>query len=169
MKRKSVIQIRSTESSDAEALKAIYEQVNAYSGTLQLPFPSLELWQKRLNGIPENVYSFVALIDQEIVGNIGFEINLSPRRRHVGSFGMGVKDTYIGRGVGSRLIETVIELSDNWLNLKRIELTVYTDNQAAIALYEKFGFVIEGKSEDYAFRNGEYISVYHMARINLNR
>ncbi|WP_346658261.1 hypothetical protein [Endozoicomonas sp. 4G] len=46
-----------------------------------------------------------------------------------------------------------------------MELTVYIDNQAAIGLYKKFGFVIEGESVMYAFRNGEYVSAYHMARL----
>ena len=80
------------------------------------------------------------------------------------SFGMGVKDNYSGLGIGSKLLSTIIDLVDNWLNLSRIELTVYTDNQAAIGLYKKFGFVIEGESAAFAYRNGEYVSAYHMAR-----
>ncbi|HGS4599259.1 TPA: GNAT family N-acetyltransferase, partial [Vibrio cholerae] len=80
-------------------------------------------------------------------------------------FGMGVKDDVQGLGVGSALLKTVIDLADNWLNLKRIELTVYVDNERAINLYKKFGFVIEGESKDYAFRNGSYVDVYHMARV----
>ncbi|WP_133154143.1 GNAT family N-acetyltransferase, partial [Vibrio sp. 10N.261.49.E11] len=51
------------------------------------------------------------------------------------------------------------------INIKRMELTVYTDNERAINLYKKFGFVIEGESAGFAFRNGEYVAVYHMARL----
>jgi L-phenylalanine/L-methionine N-acetyltransferase len=47
----------------------------------------------------------------------------------------------------------------------RVELSVYTDNAAGIALYEKFGFEIEGTHHRYAFRNGEYVDAYSMARI----
>ncbi|MDG3088451.1 GNAT family N-acetyltransferase [Vibrio hannami] len=159
------IEIRRAEASDAKAVKEIYENEQAYSETLQLPNPSIETWEKRLRNTPENVYSYVALVDGNIVGNIGFEVCSNPRRRHVGSFGMGVKDSNAGKGVGSALLKTIIDLSDNWLNLRRLELTVYTDNERAIRLYKKFGFEVEGQSKDYAFRNGEYVAVYHMARL----
>lgn len=160
------IQVRRAEPNDAAAVKAIYEGVVAYSGTLQLPNPSLELWTKRLANIPDNVYSYVAEIDGEIVGNVGFMVETSPRRRHVATFGIGVKDEMQGKGIGSALIKTVLDLADNWLNLRRIELTVYSDNEAAVTLYKKMGFVIEGEGKDFAFRNGRYVDVYYMARIH---
>lgn len=159
------VEIRRAEPSDARAIKQIYECKNAYSSTLQLPHPSLTLWEKRTTDVPDNVFVYVALVDGEIIGNLGFEVCTSPRRRHVASLGMGVKDDVQGRGVGSALLATVIDLADNWLNLKRIELTVYSDNDRAINLYKKFGFAIEGESKAYAFRNGEYVSAYHMARV----
>lgn len=59
----------------------------------------------------------------------------------------------------------VLDLVDNWVNLTRIEPSVYTDNAAAVVLYEKFGFEIEGAHRRYAFRNGEYLDAYSMARI----
>lgn len=66
------------------------------------------------------------------------------------------------------MLSAAVDLADNWLNLKRLELTVYVDNDPAINLYKKFGFIIEGESALYAFRNGEYVSVYHMARLAKN-
>ena len=45
---------------------------------------------------------------------------------------------------------------------------VYADNAAGIALYEKFGFAIEGTHRLFAFRNGEYVDAYSMARIKLS-
>lgn len=162
------IKIRRSEPTDAKAIKEIYECPNAYRGTLQLPNPSLELWENRISDVPENVYSYVALLDGVVVGNIGFEVCKNPRRRHVATFGMGVKDSEVGKGVGSKLVATVIDLADNWLNLKRLELTVYADNERAVKLYKKFGFEIEGESEAFAFRNGEYVSAYHMARVVKN-
>ena len=56
-------------------------------------------------------------------------------------------------------------MADNWLNLKRVELQVYTDNARAIHLYEKFDFVIEGTHKAFAFRDGEYVDAYSMARV----
>ena len=111
--------VRRSEPSDAKGIKEIYECTNAYTGTLQLPNPSLESWQKRISNMPDNVYSYVALIDGEIVGNLGMEVCVNPRRRHVASFGMGVKDDVLGKGVGSQLLATAIDLCDNWINIKR--------------------------------------------------
>ena len=38
-------------------------------------------------------------------------------------------------------------------------------NAIGIALYEKFGFEREGTHRRYAFRDGEYVDAYSMARI----
>jgi putative acetyltransferase len=157
--------VRHTEPQDWSSIKDIYSYPNAHAGTLQLPFPSGKVWEQRLSNIPDNVYSFVAEFDGKIVGNLGMEIQKNPRRSHCASFGMGVMDDYQGQGVGSALIEAMLELADNWLNVRRIELTVFADNQAALALYEKFGFVQEGVAHGFAYRKGEYVDALYMARI----
>ena len=76
-----------------------------------------------------------------------------------------VRDDWHGKGVGTAMMRAVIDLADKWLNLARIELTVFTDNQSAIALYRKFGFEIEGTHRKYAFRDGDFVDAYAMARI----
>ncbi|MBU2969162.1 GNAT family N-acetyltransferase [Pseudoalteromonas sp. C2R02] len=161
------IQIRHSNQSDFIAIKQIYEQKSCYAGTLQLPFPSEDIWQKKLENWPDNVHSLVAMVDKKICGQINIEHFISPRRKHVASLGMGVSEAYQGKGVGSKLLEAILELATNWLAITRIELEVYTDNQAGIALYEKFGFSIEGTAKSYAFRNGEYVDVYFMAKVTL--
>ena len=57
------------------------------------------------------------------------------------------------------------ELADGWLNVIRLELTVYTDNKRAIALYKKFGFAVEGTHRAYALRDGRYVDAHCMARL----
>ena len=47
----------------------------------------------------------------------------------------------------------------------RLELEVYVDNEPAIRLYERFGFVREGTMRQYAFRDGVYVDAYLMARL----
>jgi L-phenylalanine/L-methionine N-acetyltransferase len=87
--------------------------------------------------------------------------------RHVGEIGMAVRDDWRGKGVGSRLMEAVLDLADNWLGLTRVELRVYTDNEAAVALYKKFDFEIEGTHRRLALRDGEYVDAYSMARVKV--
>ena len=78
---------------------------------------------------------------------------------------MAVRDDWQGQGIGSALLEAALDLADNWLGVTRVDLQVYTDNQAGIALYEKFGFEIEGTHYRYVLRAGEYVDAYSMARL----
>jgi putative acetyltransferase len=56
-------------------------------------------------------------------------------------------------------------MADRWLNLTRLELEVYTDNEPAIALYKRLGFVIEGTHRKHAYRDGQFADSYSMARL----
>jgi L-phenylalanine/L-methionine N-acetyltransferase len=159
--------VRRAESRDAEAIHAIFAGPNVIAGTLQLPYPSLEVWRKRLADVAPTDYFLVATIDGEVVGNLGLhEVSKSPRRRHVGGIGLSVRDDRQGRGVGTALMRAGLELADGWINYQRLELWVYTDNLPALALYRKFGFVIEGTCRAHAFREGVYADTYAMARLH---
>ncbi len=160
------VSVRHTEPEDYEALHRIFSGRKVVEGTLQLPFPSAEAWRKRLAEPPPGLYSLVACAEGEVVGNLGLETFPNrPRVRHVGSIGMAVRDDWQGKGVGTALMRAALDLADNWLNLTRIELQVYVDNSAGVALYKKFGFEIEGTHRRHAFRNAEYVDAYSMARI----
>jgi putative acetyltransferase len=51
------------------------------------------------------------------------------------------------------------------LALRRVELLVYSSNESAIALYERFGFEVEAELADYAYQYGNYISALVMSRL----
>jgi putative acetyltransferase len=78
----------------------------------------------------------------------------APRLAHGASLGMAVQREWQGQGVGSALLQAMLDLADNWLGLHRVELTVFTDNAAALALYRKYGFVEEACLRAYALRAG---------------
>jgi putative acetyltransferase len=78
---------------------------------------------------------------------------------------MSVDEALQGRGIGRALMAAVIDLADNWYNLRRLELEVYTDNDVAIRLYQRFGFIIEGTHRSYAYREGAFVDAYSMARL----
>jgi putative acetyltransferase len=159
--------VRRAEPGDAEAIHATFLGARAIAGTLQLPYPSVEMWRRRLaEGVSATDYLLVATIAGEVVGNLGLHAaSKSPRRRHVGDIGMAVRDDRQRRGVGTALMQAAIELADGWLNYQRLELSVYTDNLAGLALYRKFGFSIEGTCRAYAYRSGGYVDAYLMARL----
>ena len=158
--------IRRAEPADYEAVFKIFSGPRAVSGTLQLPFPSAEVWRKRLAEPPEGLFSLLACVEKEVVGQLGLHtFPNNPRRRHVGQIGMAVRDDWQGRGAGTALMQAAVDLADKWLNLSRLELEVYIDNEAAIRLYKKFGFTIEGTLVRFAYRDGHYVDTYCMARL----
>ena len=160
------ILIRALEPGDIPDLTEAWNQPNAYAGTLQLPYTSVDARQKRSANTPATLTRLVAVIDGKVIGCIGLE-RFENRRSHVGQFGLAVHDAYAGRGAGTALLAAMIDLADNWLNLKRLELGVYADNARAIALYERFGFEREGLRRAYAWRNGDYVDSLAMARLRL--
>ncbi len=155
--------IRHSEPQDIAAIHKLFHQASCYGQTLQAPFPSLELWQQRLGDLPDNTHSLVAIVDDKLVAQLSIEVFTNPRRKHVANIGMAVDENFQGQGIGGILLQSAKNLAFNWLAVKRIELEVYTDNKAAIALYERHGFVQEGLAKGYAFRDGEYVDAYLMA------
>ncbi|HEX3365739.1 GNAT family N-acetyltransferase [Phenylobacterium sp.] len=159
------ILIRALEPGDIPELAEAWNQPNAYAGTLQLPYTSVDARQKRHAAHPGST-RLAAVIDGKVIGMI-FLAREDNRRSHVGSIGMAVHDAYAGRGVGTALMAAVIDVADNWLQIKRLELSVYADNVRAIALYERFGFEREGLLRAYAWRNGAFVDAVTMARLRL--
>lgn len=160
------IEIRRVEPGDYKAVQQVHAQPKALSGTLQLPFPSEEMWKKRLEEAGDQMYGLVACVEGEVVAMAGLNLfTKSPRRGHVGYLGMAVHDKWQSKGIGTALMKAAIDLADKWLNLSRLELTVYTDNEPALRLYKKLGFEIEGTHRKYAFRDGGYVDAYTMARV----
>jgi len=156
--------IRRAEPEDYKSMHQIFTNPKVIRGTLQLPFPSAELWRKRLAEPPEGTFNLLACVENEIIGHLGLHTFPNhPRRRHAGQIGMAVRDDWQGRGAGTALMQAAVDLSDKWLNLMRLELDVYTDNEPAIRLYQKFGFVIEGTLVNYAYRDGQFVDTYTMA------
>lgn len=160
------IKIRAAEPEDYEAIREVMSQPLAQKYTLQLPFASLDMWKKRLANMAEGDHSLVAEIDGKIVGNLGLHSQAkSARRRHIGYLGMSVHDAWHRQGVGDALMKAAIDLGENWLQYTRLELTVFVDNEGALALYKEHGFEIEGTLRRYGFREGKFVDAYMMSRL----
>ncbi|WP_149196487.1 GNAT family N-acetyltransferase [Luteimonas suaedae] len=161
------VRIRHAEPGDAAGLHVLFSARDAYAATLQPPFPSQAAWEQALADPPKHVVQLVAVdgVDGELAGAAGFEVFRNPRRRHVANLGMAVAAARQRRGIGTQLLRAAIDTAERWHGVQRLELEVYTDNPAGIALYEKHGFVREGHARGYALRDGAYADVYLMARI----
>jgi RimJ/RimL family protein N-acetyltransferase len=80
---------------------------------------------------------------------------------HVGELGMGVLKAYRRRGIGQALLERAIRESHT-KGLEKVELEVFASNAPAIALYEKVGFMVEGRRRKSRKLDGEYDDIIEM-------
>jgi len=161
---RSPILIRGQEAEDWEDVAALMEGARAVAGTLQLPYQSRDAIRDRVENPRPNLRVLVAVIDGQVVGVLGLHVGQG-RQAHAADLGMMVHDSYQGQGVGTALVDAAINLAERWLAITRLELTVFTDNEPALALYRRFGFEIEGTLREYAFRDGQYVDAYLMARL----
>ncbi len=74
---------------------------------------------------------------------------------------IGVKDMW-GKGIGTAAISLILEFAFNELNLQRVYLQVFSFNERAIKLYEKMGFVHEGKFRQALYRSGNWHDIVIM-------
>ena len=155
--------IRAARPADAEAIAAMQALPGFRHGTLRLPYPTPDATRRWLEAPPEGCV-LLAFCGDTLAGLI--DLHRHPgRRAHVAGLGMGVRDGWTGRGLGTRLMHEAVEYADRWLGLRRLELTVFTDNAPALALYRRFGFVVEGTHRGFALRDGVLADAHFMARL----
>ncbi|UUV19011.1 GNAT family N-acetyltransferase [Fusobacteria bacterium ZRK30] len=161
------ISIRHVNKGDAKDITKIFLEKSNYRNTLAVPYLHDNVWEERVNNVSPNVISLAAVVDKKVVGVIGLHIETNIRRKHCAGIGISISEKYQNNKIGSRLLKEILDLADNWHNIRRIELEVYTDNEKAINLYKKFGFKTEGTLKDYVFGEGKYIDAHIMARLKI--
>lgn len=164
------ITIRSVCPEDAPAIHEIRTMPGVMENILGTPCERLAATQAFLSGLDSNAVQFAAVAhlpdgSERTVGICGLDVYPQARMRHSASLGIMVHKDYQSMGVGTKLVQAVLDAADNWLMLVRVELTVFTDNTKAISLYEKMGFVKEGVKKKGSIRAGAYEDEYYMARI----
>jgi putative acetyltransferase len=165
--KETPIAIRYAEPDDINYLHELLIHPMTVYWTSELPCTTTEQVYQRFVQSSECCHTLVATSAHQIVGMLGLHMNPHPRVRHVARISpVIVHANHQGKGIGSALVKAAIDLADQWFNLHRLELMVYTDNEAAIALYTKFGFVAEGIMQHYAFRAGQYADIQIMARLS---
>jgi len=106
----------------------------------------------------------VAEADHELIGFVSVRAGDFRRDRHAAHIVIGIRKAYSGQGLGTRLMGEV----EKWAkenSLHRLDLEVFTDNAAALALYRKMGFEIEGTKRHAYFIKGSYFDGYYMAKL----
>jgi len=99
----------------------------------------------------------------ELVGMVGFYQMTGPKDRHKGViWGMYVKPRLQGNGLGSTLLDSVIQLGK--MQVEQIQLTVVITNQRAVRFYEASGFRGYGIEKDALKSSESYFDELLMVR-----
>jgi ribosomal protein S18 acetylase RimI-like enzyme len=86
----------------------------------------------------------LAVVEDEVVGFCDIIPNTAKGFTHVGRLGMGVRFEWRRQGVGRRLLDACLSLARK-AGIEKVELEVFSENVAAIRLYDSFGFSQEGR------------------------
>ena len=160
------LNIRDIEIEDYKEISKIRKMPGVMENILSNKDEEEELIKEKIINRGKNQYWYVAEENGKVIG-LGILMNHGNlRKKHVGVITLMVNSDYQNKGIGSLLMDKLINLSER-LNIIRLELCVFRDNYKAINLYKKFGFKEEGIKIKSALKNGEYVDEIIMARINL--
>lgn len=160
------LRIRDVKIEDYKEISKIRKMPGVMENILSNKDEEEELIKEKIINRGKNQYWYVAEENGKVIG-LGILMNHGNlRKKHVGVITLMVNSDYQNKGIGSLLMDKLINLSES-LNIIRLELCVFRDNYKAINLYKKFGFKEEGIKVKSALKNGEYIDEIMMARISL--
>lgn len=129
------------------------------------PFGSaaeLEAWLSAISCAKR--YETVAVLAGRTIGFAGLYV-MGEGLEHSGWILIGVREAFQAHGVGARLLKTLLGAASVVFALRRVQLTVFGDNEPAMKLYRRFGFEIEGRHREFIHRSDGFIDGFTMARM----
>lgn len=163
-----VLVIRQAVGDDACAVLDYVERISGESdflsfgpGEFELTEPEEADFLRRCCASGNQLY-ILGLLDDTIVSALAFCGGRRSRVRHRGEFSLSVRKPYWGLGIGSLMLAALIAWARGTRIVNKINLRVRTDNQRAIRLYERQGFVIEGTIRREILLNGSYFDHHWM-------
>jgi putative acetyltransferase len=162
-----MVTIRSAVSTDAQSLWDAERQTAMTPGLLaarpgEIPFDAFKAKIETLAGRGRYV---VAELDGAPVGHASLEpIGTLAAISHVFQLTIVVHPGHLGRGIGTTLLEDLLDWARRDIRVKKVELRVRATNQRAIALYRRFRFLEEGRFRNrVALPDGTFVDDIAMA------
>jgi ribosomal protein S18 acetylase RimI-like enzyme len=112
-------------------------------------------YRRRFRVRSDQEVHLLAFDDERLVGYVTVQREQHPVTRHVASLAIAVAADARGQGIGARLMEEAIAWA-RAAGVEKLVLSVYPHNDAAIALYRRFGFVEEGRLERHSRKSYGY-------------
>jgi RimJ/RimL family protein N-acetyltransferase len=163
--------IRSAEVEDSGALVEFAHAVSAESEFLSFGPGEFELTEyeeeevlRKIRGTDNSIF-LIGTIDGSVVATLSFSAGHRPRTRHSGEFGMGVRKSCWGLGIGSLMLDCLIDWARGSEIVTKFNLRVRTDNLRAIRLYERKGFKREGTIRKDMCIDGRYFDHHWMGLV----
>lgn len=107
----------------------------------------------------------VAFKNEELVGTANYTTFVKKRMSHRGEIGISVRKSAWGLGIGSMLMEKLLDFAKNTAKADIVSLEVRSDNERAINLYKKFGFEKIGCFKGYFKIDEEFVDFDMMEKI----
>ena len=161
-------EIRTPTLTDAAAfivyLRALHEHVDHPGVIPRTEFPSEEIQREWIEKYTSGGgYCLVMLSGDRIVGCAELTRGRGNHRHHCASLGISLLKEARGQGYGTQLIERLHHWAREQPGLERIQLEVFHTNPDAIRLYERLGYVHEGRRVGAIKRFGESIDMIQMS------
>lgn len=152
LKNGSIAILRNGTEADGSAVLDHFNQTYAETDYL-LTYPDETSFDAQQEGqflakkaASDNEIEIIALVDGKVAGSAGIDaVGTKDKLRHRAEFGISLLKEYWGLGLGRALTEACIQCAKE-AGYAQLELSVVADNERAIALYEKEGFVEYGRN-----------------------
>ena len=161
--------IRNAEPSDAEQLTRLAAAVSAEPEGWLISVAGEwrsagdeRRYLKALRRYPHAAVFVAERDDGSIVGRLSIGRDPHPASTHVADVGLMVATDARRQGVGTAMLEAAVGWARE-VGVRKIELHVFPWNEAAIKLYEAFGFEREGFRKGHYRRGSDYVDAILMA------
>ncbi|WP_299213154.1 GNAT family N-acetyltransferase [uncultured Aquimarina sp.] len=157
------ITIRQVVSDDAEKLlklklkylkntESLPLLVNEYPNDIHQESDMIERYQSEKNSM-----ILVAVFKDEIIGNIDLTGSWRKKMQHTAVIGMGIDTQWQNQGIGTLLLQNIIDWAEENQILKTIWLEVYANNTSGVTLYKKMKFQQSGVIPNFFLEKGVFV------------